>query len=623
MEQTFRQTVKRMLWLLRVLYTCESYRVKSEKEKKAKDRKKKKEDRDEWLRLKPKEEDQAKDKDKDKDKDTDKEEEKEKEPFLKKVRKAVFTNFGGMIIVGVIMLLAGASFGFFCSGENSQGLTVVVFRYLFLAAGLALLIMSTPDTVDKLYKESNLQFFMTMPFSPVEIVLAKFLQSLPQTYRIIGILVLPFWLGFSPASGMGLGTGLTDAVVLAFLVLPVFLVTVVFLMVILAHAYRRRLVRNNPLLSIGIPVGVALLIIVILAVLEKVFHKAVLQWLLKKLVNLLGFNFAFESMIRGQVVLSVIVVLLMVALTEILLVFIVRLLYQKSLLSRWDLGDKKKKTKDQLKVILKTHGTLWTHIKRELRTVRGMKVYRLSTWFSCIFLPVCYLLLTGIIEVYVLAGEGTPGSTEVMGFLLVAVLPLTLLPSLLNKSVGTAFSRDIYTFRYMRLLPVEWDTILFAKLIAVCLLCIRGSTPYVLGSCIWMIVRGQLPLWGILPALVMNIGFLVLTAELRILWDILKPMKSWSKQTELVDNKGDLLFLTGGLIAIFLPVFLEILLKMLTKNHVIVLVWLLFFAVILPVMGGLFLLIEGLLGIYEFLDPVSKKRHLPNFIKKSKSDVDI
>lgn len=612
-----------MLWLLRVLYTCDSYRVRSEKEKKAKDRKKKKEDRDEWLRLKPREEDQAKDKDQDTDKGQDEEKEKEKEPFLRRIRKAAFTNFGGMIIVGGIMLLAGASFGFFSSGENAQVLTTVVFKYLFLAAGLSLLIISTPDTVDKLYKESNLQFFMTMPFSPMEIVTAKFLQSLPQAYRIIGILVLPFWLGFSPASGTGFGTGLSDAVVLAAFVLPVFLMTVLFLLVILAHAYRRHLVRNKPLMSIGIPAGVIFLVIVLLTVLEKIFHKAVLKWLLKKLVNVLGFNFAFESMIRGQVVLPMAVVLLLVLLTEILLVFVVRFLYQKTLLSRWDLGEKQKKKKNQLKVILKTHGILWTHIGRELRTVKGMKVYRLSTWFSCIILPVCYLLLTGVIKVYVLTGEGTPGATEAMGYLLVAVLPLTLLPALLNKAVGTAFSRDIYTFRYMRLLPVEWDTILFAKLIAVCWLCIKGSTPYVLVSCIWMIVRGQLPFWGILPALVMNIGFLVLTAELRILWDILKPMKNWSKQTELVDNKGDLLFLTGGLIAVFLPIFLEILLKMLTKNHAIVLVWLLFFAVILPVMGGLFLLIEGLPGIYNFLDPVSKKRRLPNFIKKSKTDVDI
>lgn len=607
--------MRKTIRLYKVLRACEAHRIKTEKENKKKKREKRKKDLEEYRVWNISEE---------KNQEEKKEKKEEDGPALpQKILKLLFTSYGGMACLFLLLFFAGCIRGLWYSEEIGMAKIAVEYKWWFLLAELLILVQVLPGIRNKLYYEKDLLFLMTMPFEPMEVVMAKYLQVLPLAYRIMGLLVLPAWLGFSLV--IGFGNGLTVAVLVACLVIPLFELQLLFMLVILWHIYTRKFVRQSPLISIGAPLVLGLVALIVITLLEIMFRGRVVSGILQTLEDMIVFNFAWEMMIQGSLLLPLLFIVISCVLAGMLFSMTTRYLYRKSLLCRWDLAGEGSDSGETCKKTKTVHGPGIALVLRELRTIKGIKIYAIPNFFSCFLLPVFLLLLFACLESFspLFALNESRSALDTFSILAGFVAALTLATGCMNKPAATAFSRDAHERIMLFLMPVENDQRLKVKLVAGLWFALLGSTPYVLVSTVFLIAQGKIPFWGLLVALYVNLCFVVMTTCILMIREILKPNFAWKEARELVDTNGNLGYLLVIAACILFPIIFSLLVRFSEGKFLTELIFLLFILLLVTVLPFLFLLSMNLKKVCQPpVEEIKKERKRPNFLKKIKSRVD-
>ncbi|MCQ2501180.1 MAG: hypothetical protein MJ117_07530, partial [Lachnospiraceae bacterium] len=144
--------MKRTLRLFKVLRACEAHRIKTEKEEKKKKREKRKKALEEYKVWGLSEET---DKKKDLEKDTDKKE-VDTTPLPQKILKLLFTSYGGMACLFLVLLFAGLIRGALYPEETGMAKLATEFKWWFLLTEILILLQVFPGIRNKLYYEKNL-----------------------------------------------------------------------------------------------------------------------------------------------------------------------------------------------------------------------------------------------------------------------------------------------------------------------------------------------------------------------------------------------------------------------------------------------------------------------------------
>ncbi|MDO4491803.1 MAG: hypothetical protein Q4B85_12120 [Lachnospiraceae bacterium] len=522
---------RRILALFRVLRECERFRVKQETEEREERRELQKKRLEEWVPDRRKKNQAEEDSSGEQQNSSRK---KKVAAALGNLLKSLFFSFGGCTALCLLLFLLGLFFGgMHPTVEHLQrGVQVV-----FTLSGCMLVLSHFSRARFLLYREINLPYIMTMPFTTGDLLKAKFLQLAGGVYRITAILVLPMWLGCSLMGGWN--AAFTEAVFLGLLVLPGFVLIFLFSVICLGYTYVRVVSVKYPWRSRLLPLlagGGAVLFLFILDMQTGGESGALL---LELLWDLLPFNFILGQIVLGRQILGAVVLLLVNVLFWKLFFLLGQLFYQRSLLLRWDLRDDRKYNDFNSARIERVHTGFQALILREHRTVRGMLSYRITNGLSHIVFPLLLLLLFFLIE-WITAGFGSGELNRprhLTGLLFRYFLPLSLIPAWVNRAAATPFSRDAFTIECMLALPFDWKTQLRAKELYSIGLCGTGSLPGVLLLLAGLMGKRRIPIWSICPVLILWAGVTLWVADFRVMQDIRNVELDWKTPKELTLKK--------------------------------------------------------------------------------------
>lgn len=618
-----------MFRLLKVLHSCEKYRIKKEKEKRKKEIEKTRKKVEKILLIDPKEENKEENKDSNaavkpevqgkKRKFFGKGKKEKAVSALKLMRKAFFS-FSGYTILCLILLMLGAFDGVY--GPNEQML-IRQFKCLVLLTSVLILIQIVPTANTDLYREKNLLIYATLPYKPEELVFPKFIRMLGPAYIIMAGMMVPLWIGYGMVAQLKdmLQLHLAAATVSAILFVPWFLVSLACIGVILAHSYTRLLASGRVIRRIIIPGAVCLAVLAILILLDIIIDLPIFVTLFWNFLNVFAYNFVLKWILEGQVFLSILILFLFSIVMGLLLRSFTALFYRKTLLQRYDLGVVSE-TQETFKTIIKEHSVFRALVLRELRTVKGMEVFSIPIFISSFLIPLGLLVLTCGVELLLVRfmAVEVKGASVLAPYLLRAVVPLSLTPAFANKAAARAYSRDAHAWEVLLLMPIDLDLQLHAKVLSAFIICARGSVPYVLAGSIWLAVQKIIPAGGIFCALLLNLLLLYWVAELHVMRDIRKLNLTWKKPKELVKAKG---LISGFLILPFgyiFPLLAGIFLARTRLSTGVALAWVFFFGIALPVMGYFNLFIEGTYRLRELSKEQDEKKTGMGAVKKQAKD---
>lgn len=609
--------MRKMFRLFQVIRTCEKYRIKKDKEKRTKELEKRKKKVEKILLIDSEASKEKKPEEKtqtasagaaDKKKHFWRMRKKEKAASALKLMRKAFFSFSGYTILCLILLTLGVADGV---ARPEADVLIRQFKYLVLFTSLLILLQTFPTTNTALYKETNLLLYATLPLKPMELVLPKIIRLLGPAYRVMAGMLLPLWAGYSIAAtinGSICGT-LTEAVFSAILFVPWLLVCISAMGIIVGHIYTRVLVSERFLQRVVIPAAVGLALVCLLILLDLLLDVAIFLNLFRMLLDAFSYNFVFRWMIEGQVFLPFLILILFSVIAGLLLRGVIDLFYRKSLLQRYDLAEASKPG-ETFNTALKEHSVFRALILRELRTVRGMEIFSLPIFVATLLLPVLLLILTCGAELLLMRymTAEVKAAKVVVGFLLRMVVPLSLVPALTNRAAGGAYSRDAHSMEALLLMPIDLDLQMHAKVLSAFIICARGSFLYVVAGAIWLAVRKVIPVWGIFPAVLLNLLLLYWAAQLQVMRDIHKMNLTWKKPKELVKGRG---LLSGLLILLFgfiFPMMAGIFLEGIKLSGAVCMAWIFFFAIALPVMSYFYLFIQGTYRLRELSKEKDEKK---------------
>lgn len=602
--------LRRPLQLARVLNTCEQYRAEEAWKKKEEKREKKKKEREadekeaekrnsekkEAEKKEAEKKDSGKSEKKDggaaseqKDKKDVKKKKKDKRSDVEKDLRAIAWKRKKIVITAIaclFLLLIGALFG--NMKVDTEGMSDV-FKTLLLMDILLILVFYSREIYNKLYGEKELLPILTMPFTPLEIAMARFFQLVGKPMGIIAPTLIPVWMGYSLATG--LGKGLTMATFFGIVFVPVFVLMTIFVATILIHTWLHNLMPKNPTWSVGIPAAVFVAFVAVMLVLDFFIRDSVPMKILNGFANAFAFNIALRRMVRGETILPIIFILVGMALMAVVFVMVVRTLYQHSLLSRGNLADDRDVKEVNSDVMAAPDNWFVTCVRKEVLAIWGQRAYRRSMILPWIVMPVLVVLSFVLLESFIptLHMDKAMPANQVVSMLFCFITPLSTLSGLVNKAAGTVFSRDAYGLEQMILLPVDWDLQMGAKLVAACLCCAPGTIPGTLVLTFAYVIMGKLPWWGIPAGLIMAVPAFIWAGEYQMMQDIRKPFLKWKALRHLLRRQGEKVLLIPVLGNLVIPVILGMILLLIpgTLSHCLAV--LLAYILVFPVFGGLWL----------------------------------
>ncbi|MDO4617207.1 MAG: hypothetical protein Q4B03_07095 [Lachnospiraceae bacterium] len=511
--------VRRILRLLNVLILCEKFRIQSAKSEREEKRANRRNNLAEWVPWIEQKEKNAVE---------------TEEQSLPRVLYQSLPGLTSSLIEILFFLTAGVVLGLLFP---RHGLPVFVWKSIFAAGAVLLLIRMLYPVEFALYREENLPYYLTMPFTSTEFLLAEFLRLTAGVYLRTTIVFLPLWLGYVVTGGTD--RFLTAAVLLGLLLIPQSVLLTDFLIIILFHSYTRLLLPERRRAGLLLPAVV--LLFLFFAALVPVFLTGgkTTAWPAWLLLEILAFNYPLGLLIQGF---RLVPALLLIGWNVVIWIAygrICRRLYRPSILQRWDLADDRRMKKTDLGRVRKKHGLGRALFLREFRTARGMKAYRFPVLFSHVLLPAGLLVLCILTEG--LHSRLFPQEADRVQYLAAVLLrdflPLSILPALWNMTAATAFSRDYASRDALKLIPAGWDMLLQKKLLFSVCGGISGGLPFVLFLALWLSLNDRIPAWGFLPALLLHVLVAAALTVWLVIRDVRHPIREWKNYKDLLKKK--------------------------------------------------------------------------------------
>lgn len=510
----------RIIRLLGILQIAEAYRIRKEKEEKDRIRKAKRKEQAGWIPWVTDTEVSEKD------------EEKEAIPIPIRLTQKLFDSLGTAAVIGQLLILAAGIFGLV---HSDSSIRLEVCRGL-LCLSAALIVLRRIYPVNRsLYREVNLPYYMTMPFSAGEFVLAKYLQQTGTAYKITGIFLLPIWVVYTIAVR---DWAITGAIGLGILLLPQFVLLLLFLFSVLFHCYVRNLLPQKPIRRGVIPAAVLAALAAGLILMSAVTQGRAAVVLLSIIWEHMLLNNPVRLFVQGKQLQSILHLMLINIFGWLMFVPVVSL-YRPSILQRHDLDEIVPGAPD-FSTVMEVHSRGCALLLREKRMIRDMKAYVFPGVLSSVLLPGGILLAEIGLELLLgrISGAFFGSDRSLTGVLVSYVMPLSILPSWMNLPAATAFSRDAYFMHRLLVLPVERRDLLQAKVEVSLLDCTKGTVPYVLFLAVILIVQRKIPFWGIFPALFLNQLLLRGVVKSQLYHDLRRPSKEWKNYREMMNWKS-------------------------------------------------------------------------------------
>ncbi len=553
-------SVRKVWKLLGVLNACEKQRIQFEKEERKAEQDRIRKERAEWVPewILKKEEEQKK------------EEEKEKDPVVLLILKPVFGNAGGQILLALILLAAGIALGIYLKESEMDRL---IWKLLFLTASLIILLYLFHQARRFLYKEENLPYLMTLPLTQTELLMAKYLQLLLSAYRIMMVVMIPLWLGYIAVVQGNLF--ISVAVWIGILVIPQFVLLLLYSGLILGQLYLRFLATNRRWILFALLAGFSLILLLI--GLQILTNQKFLRLLGEFLLNLMVFNLPLGWIMQCQdlpsLIPNIVALALMVGISWLLFLRVCPRLFRKSSLQRWDLADDTMPPSEQFPRIVKQHSPRLALFIREMRSIKGIKAYR-STRIQGILISLILPLLFAIAEVLFNAIVGSRESTETLRIVIVIIgnaLPMAVIQSWMDISAATTYSRDQSSMNLFMRMPIAWSNkksirdlperrqitwrdFLHAKIYAGICCCILGAVPSLLLFSWLLVHENRISLSGLFPVLLFYVLILITVTELRCFEDFFRPVEGWKSFKELVTKKRTASGRSLFIVFLFIPI---------------------------------------------------------------------
>lgn len=583
------RVLRRPIELARVLNLCEEYRLGEARKKRTDKEEKRKKEREA-------DEKEAQKREAEKKEGAGKadatKKEKRKESDIEKDLKAIAWKRKRLLMK---FLLAVALFftGLLCGKMGADLETIAgLFKILFLVDIFLIAILYVRSVMHKLYDKREMIPILTMPISPLEIAMARFFQMVGKSIALMAWTLIPVWLGCSLACGFQKGMSL--ATLCAVICIPIFVLMALFVAVILFQLWVIALLPKNRMKSIGVPVATVAVIVGLIIILELILKDSIPIKLLNGIANALAFNVALRRMIQGELKLPFLFILVGMGLMTALFIIVVRGFYHNTLLSRGNLADDTGPSEKTIaEKIQRQRGWLWASVVREMQAIWGQHGYRVSMVMPWLVMPVLLLVFFGGLELFIPGfrlSKDMP-AVEMISILFCVIVTLSCMSGLVNRAAGSVFSRDAYGLELLLVLPVDWDMLIGAKLIAACFLCVPGTVP---GTLIWTCfyaLAGKLPLWGIPVGLLLAVGAVVWTGEFLLMADIRRPFLKWKNLRHLIRRQKEKVLLIPVLGNFFIPLILGLILRLTAVTLPLCLGILMAYALVFPIFGGLWLFI--------------------------------
>lgn len=500
------------------------------------------------------------------------------------------------------------AFAFFASAYKSADLitlfggTSTLLPSLFLAAGIISIFFSLIELISTLYFSSDLSLVATLPFSSVEIVLARLIGSLYTIIPLAALFIFPISLGYGLAAGLGIFYYATA--ILGFLLVVPFSILLSAILAMLLMSFVR-IFKNKDFLSIFSTILVLAIVFFIISLdngsdaelEEAIFSRlgtfSSFSWLIPIAPLLTRF---YET---GNI-LFFLAVLLVLATVYGIFYLLASNLYLKSALSPLS-SSARKKSQKKSKSSQKKQSTISSSLlKKEFRTVFRTPAYFMNgclgsfIWPILIFLPILanlsgssdlYSNLTEAINSVENISEIFPYAISVT---LMASFGITFFSTMMNNLAYTSLTREGSSFYLMKTLPVPYRTQLNTKLRLSILISAIGSTPLILVVSIIAASLGILPPYAIILALIINLSSLYLFSSLQLFLGTRHPNLSWTN-IAIASKDTSLLFIFVGLFSIIALISLSIVGMMDVSPLLIILVYSILLPILSYFLGRLFI----------------------------------
>lgn len=483
----------------------------------------------------------------------------------------------GGAALAVLMFLAGR----FLGGLGGLIPTGDLFRTVYLGMSVTLLFLTLLDLINGLYMSTDNTLLVSLPFTPLQIVLARTLNCARPKILTAWIAVLPLGLAYGLRAGEGAGFWVSLAANLLLDPLMAFSLGGLIIIVLLSLF---NFIRNRDLLAvIGAVLALLASIVYIITVNSdrEITAEAAVQ-AVSGVVNAVGgSSWVIPSIpllcapMTGQSPLLFPLGVLVTAAVIALFLLAADKLYLGGLLRMQDTASVKRKlSRSAVDKRCVNRGATRGYARKELLTVFRNPAFITNGWLISLIWPVLLLLpmlmgknsISGVGEHLTPAGVRELVNLPAMGTVLFRAaaalgLMLGVTPAAFSSLSSNALDREGKSFFLMKTWPVPYSRQIRAKRNAALLIPMIAGPGYGLLAAAVLAVLGyplKLVLW-ILYAAALAVPVQMLLVAFLIRMDLRKPNLNWQSESSIAKRNtlGVIIwlvvFLGGMTAAIFLP----------------------------------------------------------------------
>lgn len=488
--------------------------------------------------------------------------------LLKFLHKAEGTRFGKanegpstefmpqLLVIVIGSLLMGYAGIKYSNLQALFGEPSVMFLGLILAAAVTGgLFFTLPQLINYMYFADDFDVFLSMPFSMPQILAAKVLSSADWLLICVFIVTIPF--GITSGISCNMGTGYYLSAVLAFIFVPVFVLSLMAVLVMLIMFLIKGMRKNDTFKVMGAIVGFALILVYVFVIRgdDLTGSLAMVAGAVQKVNYLLPINIFLAMIMKGNVAIGLLGTLGLTLVAFLLFLLLARTIYLPALLSMGESSGKRNVlTSDMMMKECRQSSVLKAYLKKEYRMVRRDPAFLLKGFLMTLFFPmvvVVLLLFTGsAAEIYGLSSVHDTASAA--GWCTMVTTMITFVASCTNAIAASSISREGEEIQFLKQTPVPLETVLRAKHLLALLVCAAGSSSYVIIGGLILVVMGIIPIWLIPWSLLLNLAWLLFVVSITVLGDVKKPFLNWSDQAVMIKKTSSrirsVLLLLGGML---------------------------------------------------------------------------
>lgn len=463
-----------------------------------------------------------------------------------------------LIILGAFLAVGLFFAGFYLKNfEFFLGPIETIFTALYFIATISLLLLFLPRIISSLFMASDIDSLLILPFSSLDIVLARLFAFLPTAMGITAVAIFPMTLGYIISGGFDLFLSLANLLAIFFIPAGLFAISSILLTIL--FKFIKKLRSRDLMTIIGAFLAIALCISMLFIQTEDTSSTEATQAFIGGLASGaasacwgLPYLAFLGRAISGDILSLIASVIIFMGISTIFYVVMKRFYISVALSIRDSSSSSKALTDDQFAKTSTAKSISSALFRKELRMFFRNPSYIMNGWASMFIgiATICIMDLTSSSSaVLSMDFVGNPVGTTI-SLVTGVTLAISLIASYMNTAGFSCISREGQSFFIMKTLAVSYETQIRAKRNFAIFVSMIGSTFPLLIASIIGVVTGIIEWWGIPLMLVLNILILISSNNLRVIQGIKKPNLNWTDEAMSVktDNLKPIIVLIIGLV---------------------------------------------------------------------------